>query len=371
MNLIQIVPGLPPRIDGIGDYSLVLARRLAQDHGIRTSFIVADPAWRGGELPEFPATAIRARSAEQMIAAIEAAEASDSGVLAGGAAGAPVLLQLAVYGYQKRGCPFWLAQALERWSAGHPGRLQLAIHELEVQGSRPWSSTFWVPPVQRGLLKRIVRLGAFRYTNTEDYRCKLERWGLGEVALIPNFSTLGEPDANPPFAQRRREVVIFGRAAQRQWSYERGSDALAAVCRALGAERIVDIGEPLPGNALQRVGEVPIVAHGLLPAEQVCARMAGAIASFMEYPVALLTKSSVHAVSCAHGTIPFVFDARARQSLCPPLAAGEDFIPVDSAGVSLPKSSLEELSGRVFRNYQARASRAAAATVAQSIRASA
>ena len=62
----------------------------------------------------------------------------------------------------------------------------------------------------------------------ELHRGRLEGWGSGRMNLIPNFSTLGEPKVNPPFAERRRDVIVFGRWVQRQWTYERGAEALAA-----------------------------------------------------------------------------------------------------------------------------------------------
>ena len=85
----------------------------------------------------------------------------------------------------------------------------------------------------------------------------------------------------------------------------------------------------------------------------------------MYYPVPFLTKSSVHAVSCAHGTIPFVFDDQARDHPCPGLITGEDFFPVTENSSDLVLPPLDELSSVVHRNYQARASFAAAQTVAR------
>jgi hypothetical protein len=47
MNILQIVPRLPPAIDGVGDYALNLARQLRQDFSIHTHFLVCDPNWNG------------------------------------------------------------------------------------------------------------------------------------------------------------------------------------------------------------------------------------------------------------------------------------------------------------------------------------
>jgi len=47
MNIIQIVPRLPPVIDGVGDYALNLARQLPKDFNIQTHFIVGSSTWKG------------------------------------------------------------------------------------------------------------------------------------------------------------------------------------------------------------------------------------------------------------------------------------------------------------------------------------
>jgi hypothetical protein len=39
-KIYQIVPRLHPRIDGVGDYALSLARQLRHDYGIDTHFII-------------------------------------------------------------------------------------------------------------------------------------------------------------------------------------------------------------------------------------------------------------------------------------------------------------------------------------------
>ena len=47
MIIIQIVPRLPPSVDGLGDYALSLAFQMRQDFGIETHFIVGDQKWVG------------------------------------------------------------------------------------------------------------------------------------------------------------------------------------------------------------------------------------------------------------------------------------------------------------------------------------
>jgi hypothetical protein len=360
MQLIQIVPSLPPRVDGIGDYALKLAHRLRSNHSIETRFVVGDPQWDGSDAVEgFRTAKVTARTREGLSQAIAALDEQGQGI--------PVLVQFAVYGYEKRGVPVWLVDALEAIHVLRSRPLHAAFHELENHSWKPWSSVFWVTGMQRSLLKRLARITEFRYTNTELHRRKLEDWDSGRISLILNFSTLGEPTTLPAFSARGRTLVVFGRAAQREWTYGLGGHLLAALCRRLGIERILDIGPSLGNGGPDQFGGVPVHALGQLPEVELNHHFSTALGSFQQYPTPFLTKSSTHAVSCAFGTIPFIFDGSSRLHSCPPLVTGEDFVPVDADPSQLPLPDLEELSKRVFENYQRRNASVAASVVARSI----
>ena len=359
MNLIQIVPGLLPQYDGIGDYAMQIARRLRERHQIETSFIVGDPAWDGGNVEGFHATKVAARTSAGFLAAVAECE----GLIQ--ADSVPLLLHFSPYGYQKRGVPVWLQRALEQWPGSRQGRLNIVFHELDVHSSRPWSSAFWVSPMQRNLIRHIAQLGNFRYTNAEFHRRDLEDWGSGRITLISNFSTVGEPATYPPFEERGRDVVVFGRFAQRRANYQRGSDVLASLCRLIGAERIIDIGEPIADHTVAHIEGFPIVRCGVLSVEDVNRWMAKSLGSFISYPIPLLPKSSVYAVSCAHGTIPFIFDSQEKEFSCPGLVPGEDYIALSRSASRQALPSLKLLSATVFEKYQSRSSSAAAGKLAR------
>jgi hypothetical protein len=361
MNLIQIVPGLLPKFDGIGDYAMQIARRLRQRHQINSSFIVADPLWQGGDVEGFYATNIDSRTSESLMDAVYKCEQVVQ------AASVPLLLHFSPYGYQKRGYPLWLQRALEQWTPSQQTTLNTVFHELEVHSSKPWSSAFWVSPFQRTLIRHIAKLGNFRYTNAEFYRHDLEEGGAGRISLIPNFSTVGEPDELPLFEERAMDVVVFGRGAQRAANYARGSDVLASLCRLIGAKRIIDIGEPIADHNVTSIQGFPIVRCGILKVEEVNRWMAKSVASFIAYPVPLLPKSSVYAVSCAHGIIPFIFDDQKRELSCPGLVEGEDYIALSRSASKLNLPPLDVLSATVFNKYQVRSSKVAADSIAQHI----
>jgi hypothetical protein len=90
MRLIQIVPGITPQLDGIGDYALQLARRLRDNHGIVTSFLVGNPDWRGSDVEGFPVSAVTHRSAQSLVQGIDKLET------ASGQSPVPLLAQFGV-----------------------------------------------------------------------------------------------------------------------------------------------------------------------------------------------------------------------------------------------------------------------------------
>jgi hypothetical protein len=92
--IFQIVPQLPPAIDGVGDYALNLASQLRCDHALETEFMVCDPTWQGeSEIEGFPVHKLNSRSSTDLIAQLNQLQATT------------VLLHYVGYGYAKRGCP--------------------------------------------------------------------------------------------------------------------------------------------------------------------------------------------------------------------------------------------------------------------------
>src|SRR5438132_6506179 len=102
MDLIQIVPRLPPAIDGLGDYAFYLAKQLRDDCEINSHFIVGNPQWEIEQPIGFSVQRVGERSSACLREVLQSSRNSISSVL----------LHYVGYGYAKRGCPFWLIRAL-------------------------------------------------------------------------------------------------------------------------------------------------------------------------------------------------------------------------------------------------------------------
>lgn len=277
-RLIQIVPRLGPPAEGVGSHAEALAGALAARHGIETRFVVGSAF------------------------AVEVAEENG-----------PVLLHYVNYGYHRRGCPTGLVEALARWRRGAPDRRRLItlFHEVWATGP-PWRSSFWLAPLQRRLAAALAGLSAGMVTSLELYGRMVRPFSGGKpVRVMPVFSTIGEPAAVPGFGERARRMVVFGSAGVRSRAWTREAPSLAAACRELEVEEVLDIGPP--AGAPERIGQFPVRALGVLPAQEVGALLLGSRAGFVAYPPPFLPKSTIFAAYCAHGAAPVcAWSRRAR-----------------------------------------------------------
>ena len=359
LKLLQIVPRLPPRMDGIGDHAVRLAQQLRKFHNIETSFLVCDPDWKGpAEIDSSAIQTLRQRDAAEFSRAISN---SDSNA---------ILLQFAPYGYSIKGCPLWLANGIERSSQEHARTFISMFHELEAGRRKPWNSTFWLSPIQKRLIRRIAACSTFQFTNTAYHQQKLHEWGYDAVKLLPSFSTIGEPVENLPTTERERQIIIFGRPWQRSLSYTEGIEALNAACKLIDAEKIIDIGAPISSESSDNICGLPLVRCGSLPSREISSLMSKSIASFIFYPEALLTKSSIYAASCAHGAIPFVeFKYRGDRSLMKTeLEVDKDYFTVRRPESIYNSTNLLKMSTQVYERYQSRNSSSAASKIASSMK---
>ena len=109
-RLLHILPRIPPAICGVGDQTTYLADALLQEHGIESHFLPA-----GHELGA--PHELRPKLQAQF-------EAIDA-----------VTIQYSCYGFQKRGIPFHLVNAIKHLRQSHPKLPVLTMfHELAASG---------------------------------------------------------------------------------------------------------------------------------------------------------------------------------------------------------------------------------------------
>ena len=295
-TVISIVPRLPKAIDGVGDYALNLARQLRKDFNIQTQFIVGNPEWKGElELEGFSVNQVIDSNSDQLTSLLEGDRTS------------PVLLHYVGYGYANRGCPVWLIKGLQHWKNLYPDRILVTMfHELYASGTPPWTSSFWLSPLQKNLVARLAKLSDRCITSNQSYSDILVKLSNGKhkhIQALPVFSNVGEPKQNRPLSDRQKQLVVFGSVANRIKVYRESQEALDSACQSLDIQSILDLGTPT-GIAPQTIGNVPILELGMQTAEKISEIMADAIAGFLNYNPDFLSKSGIFAAYCAHGLLP-------------------------------------------------------------------
>lgn len=284
-SIVQIVPSLPPPLEGVGSYALSLADALRSRCGIESSFVAA--------------STLPAKTPEALRAALEP--------------GSTALLHYVGYGYHPRGCPDWLVDGLEGWE----GRVVTVFHEVWATGP-PWTSSFWLSPRQRRLAGRLARRSDGLLTSMVLYRSRLLRlFPDREAVVMPVFSTVGEPAQTPPLKGRAPRLVLFGSPGTRARAYRHLAADLERTCEALSLAEIQDIGPPAEGIPDVVAGR-PVRRFGPLPEAEVSRLLLEAAAGFVAYPAPFLSKSTIFAAYCAHGMLPVSAWHRPRRRVEPP-----------------------------------------------------
>jgi len=210
-----------------------------------------------------------------------------------------LLLQLSIYGYQRRGLPWsllpLLAGARQRgtWVAVH-------FHETWVHRAPLLSSARWLAPWQRQLCRRLLLQADLAVFNT----LPAWTWGQAQVGtravLVPSFSNVGEPAIVPAHELRPRRLVVFGGTAAKTAVYRRLGPALSAMLGRGVLDEVLDIGPP--GAA--RAAGFAVSERGLLPVVEVSGLLLQSRFGAFDTPWGVATKSGVLAAYAAHGVVP-------------------------------------------------------------------
>ncbi|NDJ24014.1 glycosyltransferase family 1 protein [Nostoc sp. B(2019)] len=298
LKIIQIVPQLPPSINGLGDYALNLARQLRKDYNIETRFIVGDRNWQGAtEIEGFTIQQVTADSAKALFSLLSFDENKS----------VPVLLHYVGYGYAERGCPVWLVKGLKHWKFNSANsRLVTMFHEIYAAGYPIWTSSFWLSPLQKKLAERLVNMSDQCITSKQSYAEILYKMSRNQtqIAHLPVFSNIGEPEFNPPLIERTRRLVIFGHKNSKLQVYQQGRQALELACKSLKIKEIYDIGIPT-GLEISEINGILVMETGVIETVEISKIMLDSIAGFLKFPPpAYLAKSTIFAAFCAHRLIP-------------------------------------------------------------------
>ncbi len=333
-HVLSIVPRLPPRVDGVGDYALVMARAMKSRHDVETTFVVLDPAWSGADQIEgFSVKKIGSRDQASLINLVGHLLTPESAVL----------LHYVGYGYAKRGCPVWLLRGLSSLKKERPFKLVTMFHELFAFGP-VWTSQFWLSPVQRYIVRKLSVLSDEKLTSLNLYQRM-----IGAKYSQPVISNIGEPTAVLPLRTRKNQIVIFGSPGPRERVYQFSRDHLEKLCRVFSISTIIDVGSPVSVE-LPVISGVNVVKKGVLGKDEVSLILSESMIGFFNYPSTYISKSGIFAAYCAHGVLPvghFYPDQKSEEAI-----EGETFLFADHIPTDFSLKDAEKIAAGAFAWYQ-------------------
>jgi hypothetical protein len=358
LRIIHIAPELPPAVGGVADYTAILSHRLTEISGgdLEPVFVHAGKA--PVETIDVNAPVVDQSGQQSATGLADAVQQFADGA----ESRAVVLLEYSGYGYATRGAPLWLARGLSRVCGGDGVPLVTMIHEIRASNWKPWTSAFWVSPVQSYVAARIARLSRALVTNrfpsTEWVRSR-----VGEdtpVLTQPVFSNVGEPDRMTPFGEREPYAVVFGGTGMKKQLYEELASLDTEVLTQFGVNRIVDLGA-VPNETLE---EMSVETYGIQPATTVGEHLRCARIGLLYYPVDYLTKSGIWSSYAAHGLPSVVVTGPGSTET---LEEGTHYIRLNGEGELFGGKCLVDVGRAAWTWYQSKAHSSEAARTIRSV----
>ncbi len=282
-KLAILSPAFPPVSNGLGDYSVRIASALQER--ISISF-VGTAQYPKPKLDDYYEIEKNAYSLTEFV------QSNDINHL---------LINYSNYGYQKKGTPLWLSDALRTLRRTENVNVITFFHEIYASG-KAWQSSFWLHPFQKGIFRQIYNFSDFTLCSNErverliskqvsDYGAKNLNIGL--------FSNIPEPENSPHWQNRKNCVVIFGSTGRRNSIYS-NVNLLNAWIQQNEITELWDIGPGFPVFQKDQLS-CPVEIFGELKSEVVSDLMQQARFGLIDYPDSLLGKSGIFAAYAAHG----------------------------------------------------------------------
>jgi hypothetical protein len=214
------------------------------------------------------------------------------------------------YNFRHYDVPDWLLRVLQNLKRTRDFKLIILVHEFNATYTRKGI----IFPAFRFLLTsyQIFRLADSIVTTTSRIKNIVSRLtGKTEVICLPNFSTMGEPQSILPLKERPPYLIVFGSKYSRPLVYTKFSKNLLKACRALGIERIFDVGDPCDLSATEgQFKGIEIIPMGFQPHQVVSELMLTSRGGFLDYSrfPKDLGKSTIFAAYAAHGLVTVLTD---------------------------------------------------------------
>jgi hypothetical protein len=350
-TLLQIVPRFPGGIDGVGDYALTVAKKLNDQFGYETVFASKSLEREPGS------TSLSVAGFDVLFldGLLDNADLKYD----------HVLLHYVNYGFQKRGIPFRLLSILQELRRQHHGKLVTIFHELYASGP-PWSSAFWLQPLQIHLTKSAGRLSDACIVSSENFRSELKRMVPdAHVELHPVPSGLGEPSLSADQTTDRdpHQWAIWGGTALVERSLRSLGQLLPRIPDSIAPRKLFVLGgidNPVTRSFLVDLAVEsdyrPRIAAA--DASEILNTCSFAWFNYFHRPdveTSVILKSSAFAAACAHAVIPVFPHRGSAISLDGDRLPGPFFVEPDCAEIP-DAQARPKIAADIYAWYQRHAS---------------
>ncbi|MVN92127.1 glycosyltransferase family 4 protein [Mucilaginibacter aquatilis] len=308
-KIVHITPTLPPAINGLGDFSYLMAQTTKELIEAEIVFAVNDlpPGDLEFKVIDFNAGNLYTKVFEQ-----------NPDV---------VVIHFVIYAYQKKGLPFYMPKVVKQLKKTLGCKILVYFHELYAVTTNVLSSAFFIFPLQKIIVRQLYNLADQTFTNCVYYKTRLSN-ALGgkpnNVIITGLYSNIPEAYYDHNIAKDESCMVIFGSATSRSNIYT--STHFASVIEKLGVKTIYDIGA---GDMNCNVPGVLFKKLGKLPAEDIAVYLNKATYGAIEYPIRFLGKSGIQSAYAAFEVIPINFN-ELNQPLLDGLTRNVDYFDYNS-----------------------------------------
>lgn len=347
-TVLQIVPHQPGTFDGVGDYALNLARALAADHGITTTFLVAGK------------TSVTSIEGYAVISGLDRGEAGALAQKYG-----DVILHYVNYGYQARGVPFSLRAFVKELRSQLRGRWVTMFHELYASGP-PWKSAFWLRPLQVRIARDMIDASTACVVSNTPIEAAIHAYDpRKKVYLAPVMSNFGEPELSGFAAASPKRWAICGGTALIARSLALFEQLHPLIPESFAPERLDVIGGREEISIRARLDRLRRSRPGLscdynpeMSAELASDILRQSSFGWIDYfgagkmwP-AMVLKSSAFAAFCAHGVVPILSHREGPIAINGDALPGPYYITPEAINFPAPEQ-LRETQQKIYAWYHA------------------
>jgi hypothetical protein len=316
LKIIQITPNFPPMIGGVADYASIMSNFFTSS-GCEVKTIVASSNFEWNYENDKNTIWLNNSEGKHLAEVLSSLGIEN------------VVLHFSGYGYAPRGLCNWLVSGLSLWKKScSSSRLITIFHELYATGPL-WRSSFWTSNAQKRIASTLAFLSDLAVTTSQSNYDKLKSMSRElPIKVLPVFSNVGELKFPDSLQNRKPLAILFGGSGRRKKVYDalaRQMKSLAKAFELLGIKEVIDIG-PRIDVPLHLAGYT-VRTLGSIPPQEVSNWLSCARVGLLDYPVDVLTKSSIAAAYFAHGLL--VVNTNYSGHLSSSLKDGQEFISLN------------------------------------------